>query len=280
MGILEQVKAGDFSTLSSWLDGQAGGENINATIDVDGKQYTLLHFIAAKALNADPQNERYLLELTAKALSKGADPHLGWNGGFEGDTAFNILAPSGNEVALEMGGMLTNHWYTKAESGLGSRTFHETSGSHGSPLAQYMAKWLKGDDLTERFQKLRDAGVDLAQQNGSGWTPLIAAMPMGNIDAVAALVKLYSDEELKYVTKELYKAPYGVSFSENLDAIKTGKARLKSNNDRDASPQLRENIEDCIFLVEAELYLRKNPKPKISLDRENVVAKQAKGKTQ
>ncbi|MFH1158583.1 MAG: amidohydrolase family protein [Pseudomonadota bacterium] len=258
MKILEQLKQGDFSQLSKWLD-SASQDDLKATIEVGSKKWNVLHFLADAATKSGVDSQKKLVDmkgLTLKALEHGANIHMGDIDGVEGDTPFNILAPSTLPTGLEMGSVLTDHWLKQATNVpmLGTKGVSEPTGSHKSTLTQYIGKWSKGPKVEEQLRKVKDMGVDISKLNASGWNGLHAAIAMGNVDAVAALSKLYTKDQLKLKTVEEYVAPYGVAFPAAADAVATAQARIdQRDKDRDTSGVLIGNINKCISIVEARL---------------------------
>ncbi len=189
--------------------------------------WTALHYAAAaEAKGID------VADTVADLLAAGADPHAP---DMKGDTAFNIAAPS-SPVA---GRLMTIHWL----SGKTAKALNETSGSHGSTLAQYIAKWSNDDEIEAH---LKTAGLKIDVQNASGWTPLHAAAAMGRARAVEVLARLYDAKARAALTTEDYKADYNghaVMYAAGLDAAGVVQARL--NQDKGASPDLRENLQKC-----------------------------------
>ncbi len=189
--------------------------------------WTALHYAAAaEADGIDVAN------IVTELLDAGADPH---QTDANGDTAFNIAAPS-SPVA---GRLMTLHWL----AGKTTKGLNETSGSHGSTLAQYIAKW-SGDDEIEAH--LKTAGLKIDIQNASGWTPLHAAAAMGRVRAVEALARLYGVQARAALTTEEYKTNYNghpVVYAAGLEAAGIVKTRLEQ--DKGAAPDLRQSLQKC-----------------------------------
>jgi lysyl-tRNA synthetase class 2 len=190
------------------------------------KGWTALHYAAAaEAQGID------VTDVVEQLLEAGADPHQPDS---EGNTAFNVAAPA-SPVA---GRLMTLHWLAGGTKGLNDR-----SGSHGSTLAQYIAKWLNDDEIKAAV-KTRGLKIDLA--NGSGWTPLSAAAAMGRVKAVEVFAKLYSREARAVTTTEPYSAN-GVTYKAGLDAAGIAKARLEQ--DRNLAPEMKNNLRKCIDIL-------------------------------
>ncbi len=193
----------------------------------DKKQgWTALHHLAAaEAEGVD------VAEMVSSVLAAGADPH---RPDALGETAFNVAAPASPVT----GRLMTLQWL-HAGKGLNGR-----SGSHGSTLAQYMAKWLHDDELEAAF---KTPGLIVDAPNASGWTPLHAAAAMGRVAAVRALAPLTKTSP----TTQAYTALYNgspVTYAEGLDAKGVAEARLRQ--DRSASDGLRHDLRLCIALLE------------------------------
>jgi lysyl-tRNA synthetase class 2 len=189
--------------------------------------WTALHYAAAA--------EREGLDVQAEVemlLAAGADPH---KPDLNGDTAFNIAAPS-SPVA---GRLMTNHWL----SGKTSKGLNERSGSHGSTLAQYIAKWSDDDEIEAQ---LKTPGLAIDEPNASGWTPLSAAAAMGRAKAVEVFFKAYSPAARAVTTTEEYKAN-GTVYVQGLDALGLAKARLAQ--DKGLSAEMKKNLERCIGIL-------------------------------
>ena len=196
------------------------------------KGWTPLHYAAlAEAAGID------VAEIVATLLEVGVDPH---KEDFNGDTAFNIAAPSSPVT----GRLMTNYWL----SGRTTKDLNDRSGSHGSTLAQYIAKWSHDEEIEEQ---LRTRRLNIEMPNAAGWTPLSAAAAMGRVKAVAAFVKLYSPEARKLQTTEAYTTSYNgysVTYGLMLDAAGIAKARLKQ--DKGLSEELRTNLQKCVEILE------------------------------
>ncbi len=186
----------------------------------------LHHAAAAEAEGID------VAKIVAELLDAGADPHAPDR---KGDTAFNIAAPS-SPVA---GRLMTLHWL----SGKTAKGLNETSGSHGSTLAQYIAKWSRDDEIEAH---LKTEGLKIDIQNASGWTPLHAAAAMGRAKAVEVLARFYDAKSRAALTREEYRANYNghtVVYAAGLDAAGIARARLAQ--DKGLSPALREALQAC-----------------------------------
>ncbi len=194
--------------------------------------WTALHYAAsAEAQGID------VAEVVGMLLEAGVDPHQADR---NGDTAFNVAAPS-SPVA---GRLMTNHWLAgKTLKGLNDR-----SGSHGSTLAQYIAKWSNDDEIEKQ---LKTKGLKIDVLNASGWTPLSAAAAMGRARAVEVFARLYKANARKAQTTEVYKTSYNgspVVYAEGLDALGIAKARLAQ--DKGLSAEMKKNLKKCIEILE------------------------------
>lgn len=197
----------------------------------DRPGWTVLHYMAAAEAEGMDVS-RYVEEL----LQAGADPHQPDD---RGDTAFNIAAPASPAA----GRLMTLHWL----SGKGSKGLNEMSGSHGSSLAQYAAKWLHDEELERHIGDAMKRGLKIDMPNASGWTPLTAAAAMGRVKAVEVLAGLYSAAARGVKTTETYSTAYQgvpVTYAAGLDALGVAKARLKQDN------RLKEDLQKCISCLE------------------------------
>lgn len=189
------------------------------------KGWTALHYAAqAEAEGID------VADVVAGLLAAGADPH---QPDAKGDTAFNVAAPS-SPVA---GRLMTLHWLASGK-GLNDR-----SGSHGSTLAQYIAKWSNDDEIESH---LKTPGLKVDVPNGAGWTPLSAAAAMGRVKAVEVLAKLYNPAARAAKTTEEYKAN-NTTYAAGIDALGIAKARLAQ--DKSLSGEMKKNLETCIEIL-------------------------------
>ena len=180
--------------------------------------------------------EKRVLEL----LASGIDVHqLDENG----DTAFNIAAPASPII----GRLLTNFWL----SGKSSKGINELSGSHNSSLAQYIAKWSNDEEIELQLDDGIKNGLNIAIQNGSGWTPLHAACAMVfRLHAVRAFASRYNDLELNLKTSESYKTKYFESpeiifYDKGLTALAVAKTRLSQA--KTLAPEFKQQFEQYIF---------------------------------
>ena len=193
--------------------------------------WTALHYAAAA--EAEGLDVGAVVETLLKA---GADPHQPDQ---NGDTAFNIAAPSSPVT----GRLMTNFWL----SGKGTRGLNESSGSHASTLAQYIAKWSHDDEIEEQ---LKTKGLKIDDFNASHWTPLSAAAAMGRVKAVEVFSKLYSPAARKAQTTEPYTTSYNgvrVMYSEGLDAAGIAKARL--DQDKGLPAGMKKDLRRCIEIL-------------------------------
>ncbi|MCE9508119.1 MAG: EF-P lysine aminoacylase GenX [Alphaproteobacteria bacterium] len=189
--------------------------------------WTALHYMAeAEAQGVD------VAALVEELLAAGADPHQPDR---NGDTAFNIAAPASPVT----GRLMTKHWL----AGKGTKGLNERSGSHGTTLAQYIAKWLHDDEIEAAVAK----GVSVDLPNDSGWTPLIAAAAMGRVKAVEVFTKSGSPAAR---TTESYTANYhgsSVTYPAGLDAAGIAEARL--TQDKGLSAEMKKNFLQCIKIL-------------------------------
>jgi ankyrin repeat protein len=231
--ILAQAGKHVFHGVGDWL--AASPADVNAS-DVRG--WTVLHHCAAaEAEGKDVEDTVSML------LQAGADPH---QPDAKGDTPFNIAAPA----SPVSGRLMTNHWLAEALEGRGPKKLNDRSGSHGSTLAQYMAKWSTDEEIE---QQLRDAvlkGLKVDVLNASGWTPLSAAAAMGRAAAVRAFIWHYTHDTVYARTTEPYTASYGghkVTYGTGLSAPEIAYARLEQ--DKGASPALQSGLSACIAII-------------------------------
>lgn len=185
------------------------------------------------------------------ALAAGADPHLAKD---LGETAFNVAAAN----APVTGRLLTLHWLEQALSGTGSKGLNDISGSHGSTLAQYMAKWLLDDELDGWLEKGRAQGLAVDTPNTAGWTPLTAAAAMGRLATVAALLPYYSRDALCVQTVQPYTAVYNghtVRYKSGLNALEIAQERMFQ--DEGASEELGTALWECADMIAAALATKK-----------------------
>jgi ankyrin repeat protein len=202
-----------FHVLPDWLE-----KNPNTVNNTDENGWTLLHYLAQAEAEKklEPQEiERYSVLL----LQHGANVHQSAKPkpGYEiGDTPFNIAAPSSPII----GRLMTNHWLAQALEEKGDKGINDRSGSHGSTLAQYIAKWSNAEEISGQLDKAIKKGMDIAVQNGSGWTPLHAASAMiGRLGAVKAFAACYTTEQKALKTRG---EPYETKYPESPELIKYG----------------------------------------------------------
>lgn len=194
--------------------------------------WTALHYAAA----AESQGID-VAKVVEQLLETGVDPHQPDQ---SGDTAFNIAAPA-SPVA---GRLMTLHWL----KGRGTKGLNERSGSHGSTLAQYIAKWLHDEEIEAQVKVAVTRGMKIDVPNASGWTPLSAAAAMGRTKGVEIFFKLYSREALAVKTTEPYSAN-GVTYPAGINAAGIAKARLEQ--DKNLSPEMKTNLRKCIDILGA-----------------------------
>jgi lysyl-tRNA synthetase class 2 len=200
----------------------------------DKEGWTALHYAAAA--EADGLE---VAEMVKDLLKSGADIHKTDQ---NGDTPFNIAAPA-SPVA---GRWMTLHWL----EGRSLKGLNERSGSHGSTLAQYAAKWLKDDEIGERIKTAVAKGMKTDIPNKSGWTPLSAAAAMGRVRAVEIFTDLYSRAAIEAQTLEPYTARYQgstVTYLEGLDAVGVARARLEQ--DKGLHEEMKKNLQQCIEVI-------------------------------
>ncbi|HYD16848.1 MAG TPA: ankyrin repeat domain-containing protein, partial [Patescibacteria group bacterium] len=155
--ILADAAAFQFLDVGDWL--ATSSQDVNAA---DEQGWTVLHYAAAaESAGHDVDDVVNML------LQTGADPH---QVNEAGDTPFNIAAAN----APVAGRLMTNHWLEQALMKRG-KGVNDRSGSHGSTLAQYMAKWSRDDEIEEQLRQAVEAGMKPDIANASGWTPVTAA---------------------------------------------------------------------------------------------------------
>lgn len=175
----------------------------------------------------------------AQLLDRGQDPHKTDD---KGETAFNIAAPA----SPVCGRLMTNHWLKLALAGQGPKGLNDPSGSHGSTLAQYIAKWSRDDEIQAQIAAGVAKGMKVDIPNSSGWTPLMAAAAMGRVKAVEAFAGHYSRDALLARTTEEYKTVYNghaVSYASGLTAAEVSFTRLEQ--DEGASCVFQNNLAAC-----------------------------------
>lgn len=157
---------------------------------------TDLHRAAENEIAGKPQPDR-----VRQLLDDGVDPH---EPDAKGNTAFNLAAVS----APVTGRLMTLHWLDSALAGKGGKGLNDPSGSHGSTLAQYIAKWLHDGEIEDAIARGVAKGMKIDVPNNSGWTPLMAAAAMGRLPVVELLSRLYSKPALCAQATEEYAAVY------------------------------------------------------------------------
>lgn len=200
--------------------------------------WTELHY-AAKA-EAEGQD---IAGQVADLLKSGADPH---QADIKGDTPFNIAAPASPKT----GRLMTRHWFLLAMAGKGAKGLNDPSGSHGSTLAQYIAKWSNDDEIEDQIRSGVAQGMIIDKANASGWTPLTAASAMGRAKAVEVFAKYYSHAALNIKTSESYTADYQgqkVTYPAGMTAQGIAKARL--DQDKNLSEEMRSGLEKCVKIL-------------------------------
>lgn len=225
-----------FHGVGDWL--AASSQYVNAA---DEKGWTILHYAAA-AESAGHDVE----DIVNMLLQAGADPH---QTNSAGDTPFNIAAAN----APVTGRLLTNHWLEQALMKRG-KGLNDRSGSHGSTLAQYMAKWSRDDEIEEQLRQAVEAGMKPDVANASGWTPVTAAAAMGRVKAVEAFIWHYDFAAASIRTTEEYVATYNgqrVVYAAGLDAAGVAFARLAS--DQSFSPQRKNDYAKIVAIIVAKI---------------------------
>jgi len=218
--ILAQASKRIFAHVGGWL--AALPDEVNAA---DAGGWTVLHHAAAaEAAGRDVE------DIVSLLLQAGADPH---QPNLKTDTPFNIAAPA-SPVA---GRLMTLHWLVAALEGRGPKKLNDRSGSHGSTLAQYMAKWLRDDEIEELLKATVAAGLKPDVMNAAGWTPVTAAAAMGRAHIVEAFVLHYDYAAIIARTVEDYTTSYkgqSVTYRAGLTAAEVAFARLAQDKTLDA----------------------------------------------
>lgn len=231
--VLAQAARHQFHHLGDWL--AAHGAQANAA---DARGWTLLHHAAAaEAAGKD------VADTVSMLLQAGADPH---QADAKGDTPFNVAAAN-SPVA---GRLMTLHWLEQALEGKGAKKLNDRSGSHGSTLAQYMAKWLDDGEIEGRLRAAVERGMKPDVPNASGWTPLSAAAAMGRTEAVRAFVWHYTHAAVYAKTTESYSTAYNghqVTYPAGITAAEMAHARLAQ--DKGAPPRLQDALAACIGII-------------------------------
>jgi len=127
---------------------------------------------------------------------------------------------------------------------------NDRSGSNGSTLAQYVAKWLRDDEIEIQVADAVAKGMKIDIPNASGWTPLSAAVAMGRVKAVQVFLRFYAPTAVKIQTTEAYSANYSgsvVTYKTGLDACGIARARLEQ--DKTLSNDMKKNLQECIRIL-------------------------------
>lgn len=231
--ILSQAAKHVFLQVGDWISMHPAEVNLG-----DAKGWTVLHHAAA-AESAGKDVEDIVLLL----MQAGADPH---QGDVRGETPFNIAAAN----APVAGRLMTLHWLDLALQGKGTKGLNDISGSHGSTLAQYMAKWLRDDEIEQCLREAVEAGMKPDVPNAAGWTPLTAAAAMGRAKAVEAFIWHYGYDGVVAKTTEPYEANYKgmkVLFPANSTAADVAWARL--GQDKNLSPDQKSDYVNAIAII-------------------------------
>lgn len=205
----------------------------------DGNGRTALHHAARAEANGHD-----VAVFVEALLAAGADPHRPDG---QGETPFNVAAPA-SPVA---GRLMTAHWFRLALAGRGPKGLNDPSGSHGSTLAQYIAKWSQDDEIEAQIAQGAARGMIIDRANASGWTPLTAAAAMGRLAAVRAFAAHYSPEARAVRTTEEYVADYRgqkVVYPAGLTAAGVARARLEQDGNLSAGQ--RADLERCLVALE------------------------------
>ncbi len=217
---------------------KSGHFNPKTVNKADSDGWTALHYVAlAEAQGRDVSGLAEIL------LQQGADPHIG---DAKGDTPFNIAAPASPRT----GRLMTNHWFNLALAGKGLKGLNDPSGSHGSTLAQYIAKWSNDDEIESQISRGVAKGMVIDRANASGWTPLTAAAAMGRAKAVEVFARHYSQSARAIKTVDPYTADYKgqkVTYPVGITALEVAQARLEQ--DKALSPELRAGLEEAIEVL-------------------------------
>lgn len=193
---------------------------------------------------AEKQGEPDIASKVSALLKDGYDPHR-LNG--EGATVFNLAALHNANVT---GRLITLHWLQQAMAGTGAKGLNDLSGSHGSSLAQYMAKWLHDDEFEAFISAGLSKGMKIDIPNASGWTPLTAAAAMGRLAVVRLLSRLYTREALCVQATEEYQAVYHevpVIYKKGLNAVEVAQERMFQ--DEAASEELGQDLWACMETI-------------------------------
>lgn len=210
--ILQRAARHEFLSIGDWL--AVFPKDVNVA---DQNGWTVLHHAAAAESTG-----RDVEDIVNMLLQAGANPHQPDK---KGDTPFNIAAAN----APVAGRLMTIHWLDEALMMRGAKRINDRSGSHGSTLAQYMAKWLRDDEIDAQLRRAVEAGMKPDIANASGWTPLTAAAAMGRVKAVTAYMEHYDHAALSMPTTEAYTAVYNghqVVFPAGMTAAEIAFTRL------------------------------------------------------
>lgn len=231
--ILLRAARHEFLAVGDWL--AAFPQDVNNT---DQNGWTVLHHAAA-AESAGRDVE----DIVNMLLQAGADPHQPDK---KGDTPFNIAAAN----APVAGRLMTNHWLEEALMKRGAKRLNDRSGSHGSTLAQYMAKWLNDGEIVTQLRRAVEAGMKPDMPNASGWTPVTAAAAMGRVKAVEAFMEHYDHAALCTLTSEAYSASYNgqrVDYPANVTAAEIAFTRLGA--DKALSPAQKADYANIAAII-------------------------------
>jgi hypothetical protein len=235
---LHIMHTGELDAIPEWLE--VHREEVNA---MGRWNWTMLHLVAAaEAYGLDIE------ELPELLLEAGADPHQRVPGPRRrAETPFNIAAPNSPKTGFAM----TRHWFGQALQGLGSKGLNDISGSHGSSLAQYIAKWFPDEEIEGEIKRGVAAGMRVDIPNYSGWTPLSAAAATGRLKAVQVLLSYYSGKALAIRSTEVYTATYGgrhVTYPKHATAFDLIQARL--DQDPGMKQEMRTALRRCQFVID------------------------------
>lgn len=217
-------------------------KNLKLLTKIDKNNFTALHQIAL--LEAQQKLSPAEIEKLARDLfAQNADIHaIDKNG----ETPFNIAAPASPII----GRLMTNFWISQKSS----KALDETSGSHNSTLAQYIAKWSNAKEIDAQLDFLLLKNINIAVQNASGWTPLHAACAMtSRTHAVSAFSARYASAQLNLKTSESYQTHYNESpeiifYDKNLTAAQTTESRLAQA--KTLPKKLKTELENYLIILQ------------------------------
>lgn len=217
-------------------------KNLKLLTKIDENGLTALHQIAQ--LEAEKKISPAEIEkLTRDLFTQNADIHaIDKNG----ETPFNIAAPASPII----GRLMTNFWLSEKSS----KALDETSGSHNSTLAQYIAKWSNAKEIDAQLDFLLSKNINITTQNGSGWTPLHAACAMlSRTHAVSAFSARYTNAQLNLKTSESYQTRYNESpeiifYDKNLTAAQITESRLAQA--KTLPKQLKTELENYLIILQ------------------------------